>query len=128
MRQLMIWSTIFQIAWVAVVFILFPSYTRPPAHYNDLRDRVKASSDPGRANIHNEKIFIAASIYDGDGTLVSGDWGNSVAGLVELLGPSNVFLSIYENDASEKAAKALDDFRGRITCTHMMSYQRALTD
>lgn len=75
-----------------------------------------SSDTPGRANVNNEKVFIVSSIYDKEGGLVSGAWGDAVLGLVDLLGPDNVFLSIYENDADEKAQKALDEYRTRVSC------------
>ena len=52
-----------------------PSYTDPPPHYQLLRQRASNSTRSGRANIGNEKVFIAASIYDEGGKLVSGAWG-----------------------------------------------------
>ncbi|KAF2150568.1 glycosyltransferase family 69 protein [Myriangium duriaei CBS 260.36] len=115
-RRLFVWLGIILVCWCSLIIVFFPSYTRPPQHYNDLQKRAFASDEPGRANVNNEKIFIAASVYDNDGALLSGDWGKAVAGLVQLLGPQNVFLSIYENDASAKAAEALTAFAKRITC------------
>lgn len=77
----------------------FPSYTTPPPHYSDLRTRVDRNPTRyGLANINNENIFIAAALYDPQGTLISGDWAQSVVRLIEILGPENVHLSIYEND------------------------------
>lgn len=102
---------------VIVVGTFFPSYTHEPAQYKALRQRIGASDAPGRANVNNEKIFIVSSIYDKDGGLVSGAWGDAILGLVDLLGPDNVFLSIYENDADDEAQKALDEYRPRVLCT-----------
>lgn len=92
---------------VLVAAIFFPSYTHLPAHYQDLRDRALASDAPGRANVHNQKVFIAASIYEQKGELTSGAWGESVLRLIDLLGPQNVHLSIYENDADDVTKESL---------------------
>jgi hypothetical protein len=106
----------FIVALVLVAGIVFPSYTHRPAHYDRLSQHCAESNEPGRANINGEKVFIAASIYDEEGTLVGGDWGRSVLELVDLLGPENVFLSIYENDADEKAKEVLTQFSEKLHC------------
>jgi len=99
-----------------MVGTFFPSYTHEPEQYKALRRRIAASDVPGRANVNNEKIFVVSSIYDEQGELVSGAWGDAILGLVDLLGPDNVFLSIYENDADDKAQEQLDLYRSRVTC------------
>jgi ZIP family zinc transporter len=99
---------------VAAVF--FPSYTHRPAHYDELRRRSLQSDAPGRANIHNEKIFIAASIYEEEGALTAGAWGKAVLELVDLLGPQNVHLSIYENEADPVTQQSLANLKTQATC------------
>ncbi|KAL9081300.1 MAG: hypothetical protein Q9157_000155 [Trypethelium eluteriae] len=79
-------------------------------------ERSSNSSVPGRANLFNEKVFIASSIYDPDGTLTGGAWGEAVLDLIDLLGPDNVFLSVYENDPDEIAYASLDVFRREVQC------------
>lgn len=93
-----------------------PSYSSPPDHYRILRRKCEEFRELGRGNIKNEKIFIAASLYDPEGTLVGGDWGSAVANLVELLGPQNVYLSVYENDASSQAKVSLEGMKTKIQC------------
>lgn len=44
------------------------------------------------------------------------DWGNAVLELVELLGPQNVHLSIYENDADPLAKAALESMEHKVNC------------
>jgi len=102
---------------IIMVGVFFPSYTHEPAQYKALRKRIGASDKPGRANINNEKIFVVSSIYDNQGELVSGAWGDALLSLVDLLGPDNVFLSIYENDADDKAQEQLDRYQSRVACT-----------
>ncbi|KAL1605092.1 hypothetical protein SLS60_004635 [Paraconiothyrium brasiliense] len=102
----LIYYTVFSLPYlflflVLFVGIFFPSYTHPPAHYNELRKRALASDSPGRANVHDQKVFIAAALYEEEGALTSGAWGKSVLELVHLLGPENVHLSIFENDADD---------------------------
>ena len=99
----------------------FPSYSHPPPHYRDLAERATTSAEPGRANPLNEKIFIAASIYDPSGELLSGAWARAVLNLVDILGPDNVFVSIYENDPDVLAREAAADLKGRLTCTYLLS-------
>ncbi|KAL8684372.1 MAG: hypothetical protein Q9224_006398 [Gallowayella concinna] len=106
-------STLRPIANEAAAFR--PSYSRPPDHYQDLRRRCKESKETGRGNINNEKIFIAASLYDPEGKLVGGNWGSAVLKLVELLGPENVHLSVYEDDASPQAKAALEAMQTKVS-------------
>ncbi|KAL8953559.1 MAG: hypothetical protein Q9222_000554 [Ikaeria aurantiellina] len=101
-----------------------PSYARPPSHYGELRKRIQISKEHGRANPANEKIFIAASIYDKDTRLVNGAWGFALLDLVNLLGNRNVFLSVYENDAGEKAQQALSQFKERMPCPSEVIFER----
>lgn len=99
--------------------IFFPSYTRAPPHYKTLRQRVdRGWTEFGKANTNNEKIFIAASLYDPRGQLISGDWGDSVQGLIRILGPRNVHLSIYENDIDDANEAALAEFEKSLLCNN----------
>lgn len=109
---------------ILTTVIFNPSYTRRPAHYDALRKRALGSRDPGRGNPENEKIFIAASIYDKGGKLVNGAWGRALLHLIDLLGNRNVFLSIYENDAGEKAKDALFDWKDRVQCPNQIIFER----
>ncbi|PVI04598.1 glycosyltransferase family 69 protein [Periconia macrospinosa] len=101
---------------VLVASVFFPSYTHRPQHYTDLRNRAEQSRAPGRANINNEKVFIAASIYEKEGALTSGAWGESLTELVDLLGPDNVHLSVYENDADQLTKESLARFERMLPC------------
>jgi hypothetical protein len=116
-----IYWTVFFLPYFIVFLVLFasivfPSYTHRPAHYNDLRKRSLNTTDLGRANPDNEKIFIAASIYEKDGELTNGAWGKEVLALVDLLGPDNVYLSLYENDPDPLTQRSLTYFKKRVTC------------
>ena len=106
---------------LAILLLVFtalfrPSYSTPPLHYKALEKRCKESQDPGRGNVNNEKVFIAASLYDVQGNLLGGQWGLAIRELVQLLGPFNVHLSIYENDPDEHATKALEKMRSYLNC------------
>ncbi|KAL9055079.1 MAG: hypothetical protein Q9162_003749 [Coniocarpon cinnabarinum] len=72
------------------------------------------SSLPGRANVNKEQIFIAANIVNAH--LVRGAWGRSLAQLIEILGPENVFLSIYENDSGPETVEALTALNETLAC------------
>ena len=111
---------------VILTAVLRPSYTSPPKHYKTLRKTIEKSNDYGRANPNNEKIFIAASIYDEGGHLVSGAWGSSVLDLINLLGNRNVFLSIYENDGDREAYSALKAFEKELQCQHKLTFDNHL--
>jgi hypothetical protein len=76
----------------------------------------KNSTKPGRGNPNNEKVFIAASIYDHDGSLLAGQWGAAVLELVQLLGPQNVHLSVYENDPNIAATASLAKLGSQLKC------------
>ncbi|OOF98230.1 glycosyltransferase family 69 protein, partial [Aspergillus carbonarius ITEM 5010] len=100
-----------------------PSYTRLPPHYSSLRDTVSQSSLLGRGNLRNEKVFIAASLYDPSGELARGHWGASVLQLISLLGEDNTFLSIYENDSGKEGKTALQNLAEQVTCNKSIVYE-----
>jgi hypothetical protein len=117
----LVYWTIFSFPYVCLLLVIiasifFPSYTHRPKHYDALRQRALASELPGRANPHNEKVFIAASLYEDHGELTSGAWGRSVLQLVDLLGPDNVHLSVYEDNASAEAKRAMTEFQAKAAC------------
>ncbi len=111
------------LALVLLTAIFRPSYTRPPAHYHALRDRVLRSEDYGSANPENQKIYIAASIYDEGGHLLGGTWGEAVLELIDILGNRNVYLSVYENTAGELAQVRQFEFERKIQCRHTIVYE-----
>lgn len=104
------------VTFILLVAVLYPSYSHPPRHYNTLRSKALRSTEPGRINIHKEKIFIASSIYDKQGELASGPWAQNLLDLVDLLGPENVFLSIFEDDPDNLARASLERFSKQIKC------------
>ncbi|KAJ5102740.1 hypothetical protein N7532_003269 [Penicillium argentinense] len=114
------------LALVILTSIFRPSYTRPPTHYADLQQSVKGTSDPGRGNPRHEKVFIAASLYDRDGNLARGQWGAQLLDLVDLIGPDNVFVSIYENDSGEEGESALRELEQRITSPKRVVFEEHL--
>ncbi|KAL3476238.1 cryptococcal mannosyltransferase 1-domain-containing protein [Aspergillus californicus] len=114
------------LALVLLSSIFTPSYTRPPKHYNTLREHVSHSTTSGRGNPRNERIFIAASLYDNKGDLAGGQWGGRVLKLIELLGEENVFLSIYENDSGSAGAGALHDLDAQIPCNKSIIFEENL--
>lgn len=110
-------------AIVAVGGLFFPSYTHLPTHYKQLRSRVQSSEEYGRGNTNNEKVFIAASIYDVGGDLAGGQWSKNVLDLIYLLGPENTYLSIYENDAGLEAKNALTMLKQKVPCNHTLTFE-----
>ncbi|KIW36306.1 uncharacterized protein PV06_11408 [Exophiala oligosperma] len=111
---------------VIITAIFFPHYTRLPPHYEMLRERALVSEYPGRGNLQSQRVFIAASIYDKDGTdgsLAGGPWAQNVLDLIQLLGPKNCFLSIYMNDSGPAAKKALEGLEKRISCDHELVFE-----
>ena len=111
---------------VVVGGIFFPGYTHPPPHYETLRKLAADSDAPGRANIHHEKVYIAASIFDKGGKLANGPWAENVLALIDLLGPENTFLSIYVNDAGPEAKEALEILEKRVPCEHALVFEEHL--
>lgn len=105
------------LTWMVAVFSL-PSFVTPPKHYQDLRLRAIASSEPGRGNPAREKVFIAAILHDPEGDLLSGSYSQHILELINLLGPDNTFLSIYESDSGELGRAAIDEFRRKVSCEH----------
>ncbi|KAJ5902601.1 hypothetical protein N7495_003129 [Penicillium taxi] len=113
-------------ALVALTSVLRPSYTHPPAHYSTLRASVQDTSELGRGNPRNEKVFIVASLYDRGGELASGDWGSQLLQLIDLLGADNVFVSIYENDSGEQGQNALRSLEDQIMSEKSIVYEEHL--
>ena len=111
---------------IAVTFIFRPSYTHLPPHYASLRTKSLQSNAPGRGNLLNEKVFIAASLYDQGGDLARGQWGKSVLALINLLGEDNVFLSIYENNSGVEGEQALSEFGRHVSCNKTLIFEEHL--
>jgi hypothetical protein len=114
-------SLIYCLTISTVVLVLFtalfrPSYTHRPHHYHELERRTILSAGSGSANHFNEQIFIAVSLYDKNGHLAGGRWGEQLHELIDLLGPKNVFLSIYQSDSGN--GTALDAFKTKVKCRH----------
>jgi Cryptococcal mannosyltransferase 1 len=127
-RLYFFFQTLLLIAFLLAAFIAIarPSYSNPPARYHELRSRVQSSSEVGRANPGKEKVFIATTIFDRDGDLARGPWGESILSLIDLLGPSNVFLSIYENGVGPVAEASLKEFGGKTKCEHAIIFEDEL--
>ena len=127
-RTRLFFNSVAGIIAILLVFtaIFRPSYTHPPPHYEHLRKTMLASNDYGRGNSGNQKIFIAASIYDKGGHLVKGAWGRNLLELLDLLGNRNTFLSVYENDSGEESQKALKEFEEKVQCNSKLVYEEHL--
>lgn len=117
---------------VLVLVILFgifaPSYSHPPQRYVTLRRHIEQADAKGRGNTFNEKIFIAAAVYDHEGELLGGEWGARLRRFVDIIGPDNVFLSIYENDADKKAQLAMKAFAESVTCNKAIVHEHLNLD
>jgi hypothetical protein len=74
-------------------------------------------------NLRNEKVFIAASLYDEDGQLFRGKWVQNVLELIQLLGPENAFLSIYVNDSGPESRQALKELAQQVPCAHDLVFE-----
>jgi Cryptococcal mannosyltransferase 1 len=114
----------FSTSWVVPPFSKFACYRNTACHA--YRSITPIRSKPGRVNPGNERIFIAASIFDPSGDLAQGAWENSVLGLIDLLGPANVFLSTYENDAGPIAKRSLEKFGKDIESEHQIIFENQL--
>jgi len=87
---------------------------------------VLEKSYTGRGNPRNEKVFIAASLYDRGGELAGGQWGMQLLELIDLLGDQNVFVSIYENDSGEKGQSALRELEQQIRSPKAIVFEEHL--
>ena len=112
---------------VVVLVVLFgifvPSYSHPPQHYVALQRKIEETDADGRGNSYNEKVFIAAAMNDHEGELLDGEWGMRLRQFIDILGPDNVFLSIYENDADQKAQLAMKSFAESVTCNKAVVHE-----
>ncbi|KAJ5579521.1 uncharacterized protein N7459_005506 [Penicillium hispanicum] len=113
-------------ALVLLTSIFRPSYTHPPAHYSALRRSALDKSYAGRGNPRNEQVFIAASLYDRGGELAGGQWGTQLLQLVDMLGPNNVFVSIYENDSGAEGQAALRELEKQIPSEKSIVFEEHL--
>ena len=102
-----------------VIFGIFrPSYKHPPPHYDVLRASISGSQENGRGNPSKEQIFISCALYDKNGHLAGGPWGQNLLDFIDILGPENVFLSIYENDSGEAGETALLELESKVKCDY----------
>jgi hypothetical protein len=62
-------------------------------------------------------------VYDHEGELLGGEWGVRLRQFVDILGPDNVFLSIYENDADDNAQLAMKAFAESVTCNKAVVHE-----
>jgi hypothetical protein len=115
--------TVLLLAVIVLTFIFRPSYTHWPEHYRSLQKSVRQSNVPGRGNPRNEKVFIAVSLYDKEGDLARGQWGQAVLDLIDMLGGDNTFLSIYENDSGEEGGRALHELSDRVPCNKSIVFE-----
>lgn len=117
------YTLILFIVLLVVTPVLAPSYTRLPPHYRELKARCEdPDALPGCANQFREKIFISVSLYDKSGHLAAGRWGKTMLELIQMLGPENTFLSIYENDSPGGEA-ALRELETKVPCKHEIVYE-----
>ncbi len=116
------------VSWILLFLtgVFRPSYTKLPTHYRILKNQILQSRDGGRGNLDNQKIFITSSIYDKDGHLASGAWGQALLSLIDILGSDNVYLSIYENGGLGEAQNALRRFETKIQCRHRLIFENHL--
>jgi hypothetical protein len=106
------------VALSALNALLWSSYMNPPPHYRTLEDTIKASNLPGRGNVNNQRIYIASNIIHED--LIRGSWGSNLLELIDILGPENVFVSIYENDSGPGTRDALTDLQRKLPCKYTL--------
>ncbi|XWW97005.1 hypothetical protein V2A60_004985 [Cordyceps javanica] len=129
-RQLIVILKLYLLSVAVIAFsvlVVFPSHTKPPPQYKSLEQRCAGPvPDLGCANLHQEKIFIVASMYDKNGRLLGGQWGQQLIDLVNLIGPENAFVSIYENNNAPAGTAALLNFRRRLPCRHELTYEQQL--
>jgi hypothetical protein len=106
-------------ALLLVVAIFFPSYTNPPLHYRFLEAQCHLQGwATGCANPNNQSVFISSILYDKGGKLSGGRWGQRILELIDLLGPQNVHLSIYESNSGPEGVAALQRYKELVPCAH----------
>ncbi|KAK8116791.1 uncharacterized protein PG998_005072 [Apiospora kogelbergensis] len=118
----------YAILMICILFCWDPDLCPVPQHYRDLAARCavdggkSAAASGGCANPFKEKVFISVSLYDKDGHLAMGSWGQTLLELVHLIGEDNVYVSIYENDSGEAGEKALNWLKSQLKCRHKVVY------
>ncbi len=125
-RRLLVHIAAFAILLILIAYVYFPSYTILPHHYERLKEQTETTSRPGRGNLSQQKVFIAATLFDPGGLLAGGAWADNVLQLISLLGPDNTFLSIYENDSGPEAQHALSELGTRVPCNHSLVFEEHL--
>lgn len=100
-------AVVILITLIILTPVLIPSYTYRPEHY--------AGTNP-----NHEKVFIAANIVDEH--LIRGPWGERVLELIDIIGPDNAFLSIYENDSGPGTKAALRELGQKVKCVFFLHH------
>jgi hypothetical protein len=79
------YSVMFAFLVIVLTPIVAPSYSRLPAHYRRLRWHCqKGNLAPACANPGHDKIFISTILFDRDGELANGRWGDKVVKLINI--------------------------------------------
>lgn len=116
--RLLLWLAILVSTLITIpsVFLAVsePRYTSQPERYRWLSKQIRESLSPGAGNLKAEKIFIATNVNSA--RLIQGAWGKDVKHLVHILGPENVFLSLYVDDVDEDTATALRSWGMGLHC------------
>lgn len=121
--KILLFTTVSLLILLAFNGVFRPSYINLPPHYTELLENSRSGSLPGRVNLHQEKIFIAASLYDPKGEVAAGVWGERILSLIDLLGPENTFLSIYESDSGVRGTAALENLARKVPCEHRILHE-----
>ena len=79
------------------------------------------STEPGKAGISRQKIFIVSALYERQGDWELGPWVQSLLDLIETIGPEDVFLSIHENGPSQLSVTTFQKFSELIMCTNFLA-------
>ncbi|KAK9786404.1 putative Cryptococcal mannosyltransferase 1-domain-containing protein [Seiridium cardinale] len=65
-------------------------------------------------NTRNVRVFIAIALRNAEHLIRGGVWNEALLTLIDILGPENTFVSIYESDSTDGTAKALQELKDRI--------------
>ncbi|ATY61355.1 polysaccharide export [Cordyceps militaris] len=90
---------------LSVVFVLFNTFDVVRIHHNLAREREYVARKTGRAQ---ERIYIAGMHFN-NGELLKAHWNNAVLELVDLFGPENLFVSVYESGSWDDSKEVLRD-------------------
>lgn len=83
--------------------------------YYDSRLPESSNSTKLTANTANEKVFIAANLFNSEH--IFDQWSEALLNTVHSIGVKNAYVSIFENDSKDATPRLLQELKSRLPCS-----------